>query len=199
MRQNGIPEPDFLIAGVGSAIYYSPDMTADEGWSELINFQWNPRAVKRSLAEIPGLAMKPTAAQSYFRISYDIDPDEFLGLEEVEKQLYQAELSVNLIQSFGKHLDLLPVRASKGYALRYVAHQWDIPLEKILVSGGSGADEDMLLGNTLGVVVSNRHDEELTGLADSPHLFFSRSPHAAGIMEAIEHYDFLDTRKVPEA
>ncbi len=65
----------------------------------------------------------------------------------------------------------MPVRASKGLALRYFAEQWDIPLEHILAAGGSGADEDMMRGNTLAVVVANRHHEELSRLADTrPHL-----------------------------
>ena len=37
----------------------------------------------------------------------------------------------------------------QGQALRYVAQRLDIPLEHILAVGGSGADEDMMRGNTL--------------------------------------------------
>ena len=36
-----------------------------------------------------------------------------------------------------------------------------------MVAGGSGADEDMMRGNTLAVVVSNRHHEELSQLEDT--------------------------------
>ena len=84
----------------------------------------------------------------------------------------------------------LPVRASKGFALRWVANRWDIPLERILVAGGSGADEDMMRGNTLAVVVANRHEEELSQLTDAERIYFAEASYAAGILEAIEHYDF---------
>jgi sucrose-phosphate synthase len=75
----------------------------------------------------------------------------------------------------------------------------DIPLEHILVAGGSGTDEDMIRGNTLGVVVANRHGEELSQLADAERIYFSEEPHAAGILEAMEYYDFLDSCRAPDA
>jgi len=84
------------------------------------------------------------------------------------------------------------MRASKGLALRYFAQQWNIPLERILVAGGSGADEDMMQGNTLAVVVANRHREELSQLYEPERIYFAEKPHALGIIEAIEHYDFFN-------
>ena len=85
----------------------------------------------------------------------------------------------------------LPIRASKGFALRYFADRWDIPLEHVLAAGGSGADEDMMRGNTMAVVVANRHHEELSALIDMEHIYFAEQPFAAGILEALEHYAFF--------
>ena len=49
----------------------------------------------------------------------------------------------------------------------------------------------MLRGNTLGVVVDNRHLAELSELANIEKIYFSQKPHAAGILEAMEHYHFF--------
>ena len=65
-------------------------------------------------------------------------------------------------------------------------------LNQILVAGGSGADEDMMRGNTLAVVVANRHEEELTSLVDLERVYFSNQPGAAGLLDAIDHYGFLN-------
>ena len=46
-------------------------------------------------------------------------------------------------------------------------------------------------GNTLSVVVANRHYEELSDLAEVEPVYFSERPFAAGIMDGINHYDFL--------
>jgi sucrose-phosphate synthase len=105
--------------------------------------------------------------------------------------LRQHEVSVNPTLSFGRYFDLVPARASKGNALRYIARQWQIPLERILVMGGSSADEDMLRGNTLGVVAANDNREELSVLGDLEHIYFAERPYALGLLEAIEHYDFF--------
>jgi len=64
--------------------------------------------------------------------------------------------------------------------------------EHILVAGGSGADEGMIRGNTLAVVVANRHGEELSGLVEIDRVYFSDKPHAGGLLDAIDHYAFLD-------
>ena len=65
---------------------------------------------------------------------------------------------------------MLPSRASKGHALRYVAQRLGIALDKILLAGGPGADEDMMRGNALAVVVENRHDEEVALLPEVDHI-----------------------------
>jgi sucrose-phosphate synthase len=79
-----------------------------------------------------------------------------------------------------------------------VAERLDIPLGRILAAGGSGADEDMMRGNTLAVVVANRHHEELSQLVDQQRIYFAEAPYAAGILEAVEHYNFLGECRVPE-
>jgi len=93
----------------------------------------------------------------------------------------------------------LPTRASKGFALRYFAHRWGIPLEHVLAAGGSGADEDMMRGNTLAAVVANRHDEELSKLVELERIYFAKQSYAGGILEALDHYDFFNNCTVPDA
>ncbi len=46
-------------------------------------------------------------------------------------------------------------------------------------------------GNTLAVVVGNRHDEELSQLVEAERIYFAERPYARGIVEAIEHYHFF--------
>lgn len=42
------------------------------------------------------------------------------------------------------------------------------------------------------VVVASRHREELSTLNDTEHIYFAGRPHAWDILEAVEHYDFLN-------
>ena len=190
LRKYNIPEPDVLISSQGTEIHYAPNLTQDTVWERHINHLWNPQAVRDILKEIPGLVMQPKNYQSAFKISYYIDPN-VADVQEIRQTLLRNEQAVNAVFSFGQFLDVLPIRASKGLALRWCADQLGFPLENTLVAGVTGADADMLRGNTLGTVVDNRHLAELSELANVENIYFSEKPNAAGILEAMEHYRFF--------
>jgi sucrose-phosphate synthase len=192
LRHHHIPQPDILISSLGTEIHYAPNLDRDTAWADHIDYLWKPRSVRRILSELPGLKIQPSREQSQFKISYYYDAADAPPLEDINSLLHQHELSVNVFLAFGQFLDIVPVRASKGYALRWFAEQWNIPLEHVLAAGGSGSDEDTMRGNTLAVVVANRHHEELSALTDVEQVYFSEQPFAAGILEAIEHYQFFN-------
>ena len=197
MRRYGIPRPDVLITALGTEIFYAPQLTHDYAWTRHIDHLWYPRRVRDALTDLRGIKRQPNGEQSRFKVSFYIDPDKAPCLEEIGSLLHQAGLNVHLNLSFGQFLDVVPARASKGLALRYVADQWGIPIEHCLAAGGSGADEDMMRGNTLAVVVANRHNEELSQLTDTESIYFAERPFAAGILEAIDHYRFFEACQVP--
>lgn len=199
MKKHGIPAPDVLISGLGTRIHYGKALTEDDYWVEHIDHHWNPTRVRRVLDALPGLKSQPRDEQSAFKLSYYYDPAKAPPVDEIVTLLRQKELATNVLFSFGQFLDVLPARASKGQALRYVAQRLDIPMEHILAAGGSGADEDMMRGNTLAVVVGNRHHEELSQLVDQESIYRAGQPHALGILEAIDHYDFFHACRMPGA
>jgi sucrose-phosphate synthase len=112
-------------------------------------------------------------------------------MREISAYLRQRDLHVKLIYSHQAYLDILPIRASKGLAVRYIAMKWGITPDRILVAGDSGNDEEMLKGNTLGVVVGN-YSKELSKLKGRERIYFAEQPFAHGVIEGMEHYDFLN-------
>lgn len=197
MKKVGIPMPDVLISSLGTRIHYGQNLLEDDWWADHIDHNWNRHRIRRVLAEIPGLELQEKEDQGAFKLSYYYDPDKAPTVDAIIALIRQKELAANVFCSFGQFLDIVPSRASKGQALRYVAQRLEIPLEQMLVAGGSGADEDMMRGNTLGVVVANRHDEELSQLIDQERIYFAEQSHAWGILEAIEYYDFFDRCQAP--
>lgn len=191
LKKHGVPSPDVLISGLGTRIHYGPNLTEDKYWLDHIDHDWNRPRLRRVLDEIPGLKIQEKSRQTGFKLSYYYDAAKAPSLDEIMAELHKNELNANAIISFGQFLDVVPARASKGLALRYAALRLEIPLENILVAGGSGADEDMIRGNALAVVVGNRHGEELSALVDLERVYFSKRPHAGGLLDAIEHYNFL--------
>ncbi|MCF6202509.1 MAG: HAD-IIB family hydrolase [Methylococcaceae bacterium] len=198
MKKYKIPVPDVLVSSLGTRIHYGKALTEDAYWVEHIDHDWNPHHVLRALEGLPGLKLQPKKELSHFKISYYYDSKNAPSIDEIIALIRKKELTTNVFFTNGELIDIVPSRASKGQALRYVAQRLDIPLEHILAAGGSGADEDMMRGNTLAVVVGNRHQENLSDLEDHKRIYFANQAHAGGILEAIEYYDFFNTCKVPE-
>jgi len=198
MRKHGIPRPDVLISSLGTRIHYGPMLDEDTYWASHIDHNWSPQRILRELADVPGMKLQPKVEQTPFKISYYYDAKQAPSVDEIVTRLHKHDLTANVILAFGQYLDILPSRASKGQALRYVSQRLEIALEQTLVAGGSGADEDMMRGNMLAVVVANRHHEELSELVEQERIYFAERPHALGILEAIEHYDFFGKCREPQ-
>ncbi len=191
LNQHRIPQPDVLISSVGTEIHYAPDFTQDIAWRSHIDYRWTPNAVRRVLAAVPGLKLQPKGEQNEFKISYFHDAALAPSLEEIQSLLLQNDLTVNVQLGFGQYLDIVPIRASKWYALRWFVEQWNIPLENVLTVGATGMDRDLMRGNTLSVVVVGNHDEELADLMGTEPIWFSEQGFAAGILDGLAHYDFF--------
>lgn len=111
------------------------------------------------------------------------------GADKISQHLRGHGLHAQVIYSHGEFLDILPIRASKGHAIRYLSYKWGLPLTNFLVSGDSGNDIEMLIGDTMAVVVGN-YSEDLSHLKGIPRIYFAEATHANGILEGMQHYKF---------
>lgn len=189
LSQWKVPFPDFLITSVGAEIHYGAGLGPDPRWTAQIRYRWRREALAGVIATLPGLVPQPEEKQGPFKLSYDVDPSRMPALGLVEARLHEAGLDARLVYSQGRYLDLLPIRASKGLALRHLSYTHGVPLERFLVAGDSGNDIEMLLGDTRAVVVGN-HAPELASLRGLAQIYFAKEPHAGGILEGIRHYGF---------
>ena len=115
-------------------------------------------------------------------------------LARIHHVLTKNRFKYTLIYSQDQHLDILPYRASKGKAIRYLSYKWGVPLKNILVCGDSGNDAEMLKGEPLGVVVGN-YSPELETLRSAKQIYFAKKFHAGGMMEDLLHYQFIQKAK----
>ena len=195
LSDHGITGLDVAISSVGSEIYYGENFTIDKGWSSHIRHKWKPERIREACAELSFLSPQVgESAQREYKISYVIDEDVDVAEAEVAVRdaLAKVKAAHTIIVSHGVYLDILPHRASKGKAVRYLANKWNIPLERIATAGDSGNDADMLLGNTAGIVVGN-HDDELASLRETKRgrIYFAKAHCAAGILEGLAHYKMI--------
>lgn len=194
LKQWKIPRPDILITSVGSEIHYGRKLKQDDGWTRHIRHEWRRDAIENLLADVPGLRLQGPEGQREFKLSYFIDPSSAPPIKEIQALLRKHRLNAQAIYSHQAYLDILPARASKGQAIRYLAWRWGLPLNDFLVAGDSGNDREMLLGDTMGVIVGN-HSEELADLEGRERIYFAHRHCAGGITEGIRHYHFAEKQK----
>jgi sucrose-phosphate synthase len=175
---------------VGSEIYYGREHHPGKGWATHIASKWDREKIHRLLSRFDFLEYQEEATQRPFKISYNMDPGKD-RMAKIHNLLLENKCRYQLIYSHGQYLDILPYRASKGKAIRYLSYKWDIPLGNFLVCGDSGNDEEMLRGEPLAVVVGN-HSPELARLKGSRNIFFASRSCAGGILDAIEKYRFIE-------
>lgn len=189
LRSWKVPLPNIFVTSVGTEINYGQNLVSDDGWANHIRYQWRRDALHEAMKDIPGLALQALENQREFKLSYLADPESMPALPQIYRHLRERNLHARLVFSHEAYLDVLPIRASKGHAIRYLAYRWGLPLENFLVAGDSGNDEEMLMGDTLGVVVGN-HSAELDPLKGIEQIYFAHDACALGVLEGIRHYDF---------
>ncbi|RPI70391.1 MAG: HAD-IIB family hydrolase, partial [Ignavibacteriales bacterium] len=195
LKKNNVTLPIVIISSVGSEIYYNykSELIYSTGWHAHIKHQWNRGKIFELLKQLKFLQYQEEENQREFKISY-YTSDKPGNLQKVNELLLNNKIKANIIFSHGQFLDILPYRASKGKAIRYLSYRWNIPHENILVAGDSGNDEEMLKGDLMGVVVGN-YMPELESLKDTRRVYFSKKNYAGGIIDGIEYYNFLTNTK----
>jgi sucrose-phosphate synthase len=196
IEEMGLPRPDLIDTDVGTQIHYGDRLTPDRSWRKSIGYAWKPAEVRATLAKLPGLHLQSPKNQSEYKISYEIDPTISPSTTQLKKILREAGLRAKVVLSLGMYLDIIPVRGGSDLSVRHVLWKWGFVPEQVLVAGDSGNDAGMLLGRTLGVVVGN-HSPELDRLRNHPRVYFAQKEHAAGVLEGIRYYNFLDKIDIP--
>ncbi|MDO8893595.1 HAD-IIB family hydrolase [Nitrosomonas sp.] len=189
LKNSRVPIPNVLITSVGSEINYGPRLQPDVGWANRIAHLWRRDALEQVLSGLPGLILQTAENQRKFKLSYNVISKKMPSLQDLYRLLREHRLHARLIYSHEEFLDVLPIRASKGHAIRYLAYKWGLPLENFLVVGDSGNDKEMLLGDTLGIVVGN-YSPELEPLRDLEQIYFAQGHQADGILEGLVHYNW---------
>jgi sucrose-phosphate synthase len=190
LKKHGVPIPDVMITSVGSEIYYGNDQRVDQGWNSHLSNHWNRAKIRSLLGELEFLEYQDADTQRMHKISYNMAPAKD-RLTVIHDLLNKNRCKYTLIYSHEQFLDILPHRASKGKAIRYLSYKWDIPLANIMAAGDSGNDAEMLRGSMAGIVVGN-YSHELESMRRNRKVYFAEAESAGGILQGLQHYKWLN-------
>lgn len=185
-EQPALPQPDYLIGALGTEIEVGAQADAVADFASELSNGWDRSKVVQ-IAEDLKLQPHPDEFQRPFKASYDVDGYDIY--REVLRRLESAGLSVSVIYSGGKNLDMIPRAAGKGNAIRFLRQYLGVPGNRVVVAGDSGNDLTMFVEPFRGIVVGNA-DPELKALT-GPSVYHAAAGFAAGVLEGLRHWRVL--------
>ena len=188
--QLNLPSPSVWICRAGTEIFYDNEEKSDILWQDLISVDWDREAVVKALNDLKNyFIFQATEQQGPFKVSYLLkEPCEGL-LPLVRKRLLSSKCSASPHVRCHWYLDIVPLRASRSEAIRYLTLRWGLSLDQVLVVASEQGDAELIKGlNT--AVVPVEHDPSLETLRSQQRVFFS-SVAREGILDGIKHFQFF--------
>jgi HAD superfamily hydrolase (TIGR01484 family) len=212
----GIPVPDFAIGDVGTTLYKidAGRWRRSATWESEIATDWHGRDssdLGDMLGDIEELEAQAPEKQSRFKRSYyfRLDANRDKLLRRVADRLDAEEIRASLIWSIDEEeevglLDVLPERATKLHAVRFLKDQLRFDTLDTVFAGDSGNDLPVLTSDLNAVLVANASDDVRdTAVRDSEkrgtldRLYLARGGfhglngnYASGVLEGIAHFVF---------
>ena len=168
-----LPEPAVWICRAGTEIYYGEDNKQDKGWKSSIEIDWDREGVQNVLADLnEHLKVQEDEQQGPYKISYLVNQPDNAILPLVKKRLRQQGLFAMPHLRCHWYLDVVPLRASRAEAIRYLALRWGLFLEQIFVVASQQGDAELLKGLTTSLVPAN-HDPSLESYRSQKRVYFA--------------------------
>lgn len=204
-----LPQPDFVIADVGTSIYWiTPYGWQQWGeWDTHIGSDWQGSThdeLYRLLDVFPALCLQEQEKQSRHKLSFYVPLESSAQglLGEIDECLKYGDIKANLIWSIDEKaglglLDVLPASANKLHAIRFLMQQKNFRPENTAFVGDSGNDLDVLMSDIPAVLVANADAEvkSLVANANKHTLYIAKGGYlgmngnySAGILEGVAHY-----------
>ena len=185
IHSSPLPEPDYVISGVGTEIRTCGDGHPWTDWHDQFT-AWSAQLVRNLMADAFGFELQPEEFLSPWKISYYAHHLAEADLARVTVALEDAGLRARLIYSSDRDLDILPAAAGKGGAARFLAEREGFRLERLLGAGDSGNDATLIQESARGIVVHNALPE-LQAL-QGPTIYHSPHCFAAGVLDGLQHW-----------
>lgn len=183
-----LPAGDYWLGGVGTQVF---DVKAGQMLDDLRDHLaegWDLARVKEITSRYPGVRPQPDQYQHEFKSSWFLDRATPAAIRELKRLLTEAGVSVTLVYSSSRDLDVLPRNATKGGALRWLCDRLEVGLNSVLVAGDTGNDASMFrLPGVRGIIVENALPELYEATVEVP-TYSSREILAEGVLDGLCHY-----------
>ncbi|MCG6973157.1 MAG: HAD-IIB family hydrolase [Desulfobacterales bacterium] len=209
-----LPLPDFAIGDVGTTIY-----DLDKGswnkwsaWNDEISKDWPEGGhdeLAGMLSDMAQLRPQESEKQNRFKLSYytDADADQQVLVQEIRQRLKSRGVRPSVIWSVDEQrdvglIDVLPERANKVHAVRFLAKSQGISKNRVVYAGDSGNDLAVMVSDIQSILVRNaaetvrreaRESVEKSGLEETLYeakggFLGMNGNYTAGVLEGLAHF-----------
>ncbi|RKX77055.1 MAG: glycogen debranching protein [Spirochaetes bacterium] len=191
LETSGLPEPDYLICGVGTLIYDYKQKEVLKEFADTLTVGWDLKKVEEVIERHPEVTRQPRKYQNRFKSSWHYIGASPEDIEALRRELEEAGLKVNVVYSSSRDLDILPEYANKGNSLKWLLNHLGIPPSRVLVAGDTGNDSSMFeIKGVRGIIVGNAQPE-LHRATVGKATFVSEKPAADGVLEGLLHFGVI--------
>ncbi len=209
-----LPQPGYAVTDVGSTIYQitNGDWSRLEAWNLHLQKDWPNGASERIRVLVSGISgptLQEEGKQNTFKVSYylplPLNANEIM--DRVGQMLQREGIAANPIWSIDEIegvglLDILPARADKRQAVRFLQQQLGYGDEEIVFAGDSGNDLQVINSDISSILVANaaaeikqaalewaqqNHQTQALYIARGGLLAMNGN-YSAGILEGICHF-----------
>lgn len=186
-----LAEPDFFIGGVGTQIFEVRHGAELDDFAAFLAQAWDRDRIDAIVAAVPGIRRQADEFQHLFKSSWFLDNATPEQLAQLRRALDDTGLETSVVYSSQRDLDILPRRATKGGALRWLCERLQIPITEVLVAGDTGNDSTMFrLPGVRGIIVDNAHPELFEATVDIP-IYTARTVLADGVLDGLRHFGVI--------
>lgn len=181
VEENDLIQPDAIICNVGTEIYYSPSWQEDKNWEKFIGKNWGRDKILSVLNDLP-IELQPYDKK--FTASYYVKDESVV--EEIRERL--KDYKVKIIHTKGHSLDIIPEKAGKGNAAKYLKKNKGL---STICSGDSENDIDMLTKCDFSILVGNAEEKVKKQLSGSDKIYQAKAEHASGVIEGLRSLQII--------
>ena len=193
-RELRLSDPKAWICRAGTEIHHAADRAEDPVWAKRISQAWDRDAVLAAMGQLQEhIQLQDADHQSRYKVSYLLRASNrgLIGLARqcLRRHGLQAEPQLRCHW----FLDVLPQRASRSEAIRFLAQSWGLPLEQVLVVASQQGDGELLDGLPATVVPAD-HDPCLLGQRTQQRVYVSKRPSVGAVLDGLTHFRFSGSR-----
>ncbi len=184
-----LPEPDYIIGGVGTEIYDMGKGEDIDAWGDELHVNWDVDKVSEVVSKVAeGVTAQPEDCQNEYKSSWFWHDKLSEELELVSEALDEAGLAAQVIYSSNRDMDVIPKLANKGNAAKWLVGRLGRDMSELVVAGDSGNDVSMFqLEGVRGIMPLNA-EHTLRDQVDFDNVYDSPGVCAEGIVHGLRTF-----------